>query len=141
MTPRNERRLWVLLPLVLGFLAPIVAMICVAPTPRVFTTARGLFIVLVLLSTSLVPSSVLSAVCAWARRRLPPSRMRCVALTGLAGILIVFIPGYLEIFTSTSSTAILGIFFLAFECFVVLVIALLVGWGISLVLPSEHRKA
>ena len=141
MTPRNERRLWALLPLALGFLAPIIAVACIAPTPRVFITGRGLFIVLFLISTSLVPFAALSAACAWAGHHLPPLRMRCVALSGLAGILIVFIPGYIEIFTSTSSTAIVGAFFLAFECFVALVIALVVGWAISRALPSQHRKA
>src|SRR6266700_3713631 len=63
MTPRNERRLWALLPLALGFLAPIIAVACIAPTPRAFITGRGLFIVFFLISTSLVPFAALSA--AW----------------------------------------------------------------------------
>ena len=70
MTPRNERRLWALLPLALGFLAPIIAVACIAPTPRVFITGRGLFIVLFLVSTSLVPFAALSAACAWAGHHL-----------------------------------------------------------------------
>jgi len=140
MTLRTERRLWILLPLVLGLLGPIIALVSIAPTLHVFTTARGLFITLIIMSTGVLPFAALSAACIWVGHRLPPQRMRCVALAGVTGILVVFVPGYIEIFTSTSSTAILGVFILAFECFISPVTGLLVGWAVSFFLPSGHGR-
>ena len=140
MTLRTERRLWILLPLVLGLVAPIIALVSIDSSLHAFTTARGLFITLIVVSTGILPFAALSAACIWIGQLLPPWRVRCVALAGVTGILVVFVPGYIEIFTSTSSTAILGVFILAFECFISLVTGLLVGWAVSFFLPSGHGR-
>jgi hypothetical protein len=140
MTLRTERRLWILLPLVIGLLGPIVALVSIDPSLQVVTTARGLFITFIVVSTGIFPFAALSAACIWVGHLLPPRRVRYVALAGVTGILVVFVPGYIQIFTSTSSTVIVGVFILAFECFISLIAGLLVGWAVSFFIPFGHGR-
>jgi hypothetical protein len=132
-----EQKLWIVVPLVLGFAAPVIALLSTDPRLLfvVFTNRPGILILL----SGLLPFGALSCVCALVGRRFPVGRLRCVGTGGLVGLLAVFVPGYIEIFSSDSSTAILGLVVLPFYCFGSLLAGLLFGWAASFLAPFRRK--
>jgi hypothetical protein len=92
----------------------------------------------------LIPFVALSVACFIAARRLAPSRLTCVALGGLLGILAIMVPGHVSVWYPLygpghpSSTAVIAFFFIPFCSIVTLGVGLLVGWIVSLLPVFRH---
>ena len=114
---------------------------------RQFAEGHNLFLIALF---GLIPFAVLSMVCFVAARRLESSRLACVAIGGLLGILSLMVWGHVAVWYPLyggghmSSTAVIAFIFIPFYCLGTLLIGLLVGWGVSL-LPffrhAHHRVA
>jgi hypothetical protein len=79
----------------------------------------------------LLPFAALSAVCFAASFRLSPGRLAWVGFGGLLGILCLMLPGEATVWTSQSSTAILGLVTLPFQCLWSLLAGLVLGMTLS----------
>jgi len=113
---------------------------------RQFAEGDNLFLIALF---GLIPFALLSAVCFLAARRLHSSRLACVAVGGLLGILALMVPGHIAVWYPLygpghmSSTAVIAFIFIPFYCIATLCVGLFLGWLVSL-LPSfrhEHNVA
>jgi hypothetical protein len=108
---------------------------------RQFSEGDNLFL---LAAFGLIPFAVLSAVCFVAARWLSSSRLACVAVGGLLGILALMVPGHVAVWYPlygpghASSTAVIAFIFIPFYCIATLCVGLLVGWLISLLPHFQH---
>lgn len=92
----------------------------------------------------LIPFVVLSMVCFGVARRLEASRLACVAVGGLLGIISLMVWGHVVVWYPVyggghmSSTAAIAFIYIPFYCLGTLVIGLLVGWGLSFLPFFRH---
>jgi hypothetical protein len=108
---------------------------------RQFAEGDNLFMLAVF---GLIPFAVLSMACFVAGRRLASSRLACVAVGGLLGILGLMVPGHVAVWYPLygpghmSSTAVIAFVFIPFYCIATLCIGLFVGWLVSLLPFFRH---
>lgn len=154
---RRQRLIWVVTPLVIGLLVPSLVIFFLAvfighisPSAaavdilrRQFSEGDNLFL---LAAVGLIPFAALSATCAVAASGLTPTRLACLGIGGLIGILVLMIPGHISVWYPLygpgrmSSTAVLAFLFIPFYCLVTLVIGLLGGWLVSLLPIFRHEN-
>jgi hypothetical protein len=102
---------------------------------RQFAEGDNLFFIALL---GLIPFAALSVICFIAAHKSSPTRLACLGVCGLLGILAFMIPAHISVWWPLyagghmSSTAVIAFVFIPFFCLVPLVISLLIGWGISL---------
>ena len=107
---------------------------------RLFLASLTVFIA----AFGLIPFVALSIVCAVAAGRLAPSRLACLGIGGLVGILALMIPGHVAVWYPLygpghmSSTAVIAFLLIPFYCLGSLAIGLIVGWLVSLLPPFRH---
>jgi hypothetical protein len=122
-----------------GGIAPLASMASI--WRRQFSQGDNLFL---LAAFGLVPFAVLSAVCFVAARWLSSSRLACVALGGLLGILALMVPGHVAVWYPVygpghaSSTAVIAFVFIPFFCIITLCVGLFAGWIVSLLPHFRH---
>jgi len=108
---------------------------------RQFSEGDNLFL---LAAFGLIPFAVLSVACFVAARWLSSSRLACVAVGGLLGVLALMVPGHVAVWYPlygrghASSTAVIAFIFIPFYCIATLCIGLLVGWLVSLLPHFRH---
>jgi hypothetical protein len=108
---------------------------------RQFAEGHNLFLLAVF---GLIPFAVLSLACFVAARRLASSRLACVAVGGLLGILALMVPGHVAVWYPLygpgrmSSTAVIAFLFIPFYCIATLCVGLFVGWLVSLLPVFRH---
>lgn len=155
MKPSTRQALhWSLASIALGLILPSLIILCleifvghISPLTsladilrRQFAAGHNLFLIA---AFGLIPFSALSATCFVASRWLSPSRLACVALGGLLGILLLMIPAHVSVWYPLygpgrmSSTAVIAFIFIPFYCLATLGIGLLLGWLVSR-LPRFH---
>jgi hypothetical protein len=121
------------LEVLVGHINPLIAIADILH--RQFAKGHNLFLIAAL---GLIPFAVLSMTCFVAARRLASSRLTCVALGGLIGILAIMVPGHVAVWYPLyapgrmSSTAVIAFLFIPFYCIVSLCAGLFVGWLVSL---------
>ena len=105
---KKQRLIWVITPLVIGLVVPSLIIFYlevfvghIAPLvaaedimERQFSDGDNLFL---LAAIGLIPFVALSAICADAASRLTPSRLACLGIGGLAGILSLMVPGHASV--------------------------------------------
>lgn len=149
MKPATRQALhWSLASIALGLILPSLIIFCleifVGHIPpltsitdilhRQFAAGHNLFLIA---AFGLIPFATLSAICFVAARWLSPSRLACVAVGGLLGILLLMIPAHVAVWYPLygpghlSSTAVIAFIFIPFYCLASLAIGLLLGWLIS----------
>jgi hypothetical protein len=102
---------------------------------RQFAEGHNLFLLAVF---GLIPFAVLSTACFVAARLLTSSRLACVAVGGLGGILALMVPGHVAVWYPLygpgrmSSTGVIAFVFLPFYCIATLCVGLFLGWLVSL---------
>ena len=148
MTDNNHRLFWVLAPPVIGLFVPSLVIFCLAVfvggiSP--FTAAQDIFqrqfaeghSLSLLAAFGLIPFAVLSAICAVTAKRLSPSRLMCLGVGGLLGILALMVPAHVAVWYPLygpghmSSTAVIAFVIIPFYCLGSLAIGLLMGWLVS----------
>ncbi len=152
---KKQRLIWVVTPLVIGLVVPSLIIFYlevfvgnIAPLvaaedimERQFSEGDNLFL---LAAIGLIPFATLSAICAAAASRLTPSRLACLGVGGLVGILSLMVPGHISVWYplygpgQMSSTAVIVFLFIPFYCLGTLAIGLLVGWLVSLLPVFRH---
>jgi hypothetical protein len=145
----TSRLAWALAPLLVGLLIPSTTLFCVEITvgqispgaaladvlQRQFGVGHNLFLVALL---GLIPFAALSTACLLAALRLPPPRLACLAVGGMAGIAWYMIPAHVAVWYPyyskgrISSTDGIAFIFIPFFCFGPLAVGLLAGWAVSL---------
>jgi hypothetical protein len=157
-TSTQQKRFWVLMPLVVGMVAPSTILLGV----EVFVGGVGPFVAIadilkrqfggghnlfLLALVGLIPFAILSAGCFVASYRLSPVRVACLSVGGLVGILSLMVPAHISVWYPLyggghmSSTAVIAFLFIPFQCLVPLLVGLVVGWGVSLLpLPGNVRN-
>jgi hypothetical protein len=149
MKPSTRQALhWSLASIALGLILPSLIIFCleifVGRIPpltsitdilrRQFAEGHNLFLIA---AFGFIPFAALSAACFIAARWLSPSRLACVALGGLLGILLLMVPAHAAVWYPLygpghmSSTAVIAFIFIPFYCLVSLGVGLLLGWLIS----------
>jgi len=151
----RQRLIWVAAPLAIGLVVPSLVILClevfvggVPPSAaaadileRQFSEGDNLFLIA---AFGLIPFVALSIVCAVAAGRLAPSRLACLGIGGLVGILALMIPGHVAVWYPLygpghmSSTAVIAFLLIPFYCLGSLAIGLIVGWLVSLLPPFRH---
>lgn len=151
---------WICLPLATGLVTPSAIIFClevfvgcVSPIAaiqdielRQFAEGHNLFLLAVV---GLIPFALLSAILLVVGRHLSASRMACIAIGGLIGILAFMIPSHVAVWYPLyggghmSSTAVIAFLFIPFYCLVTLVVGVLIGWAISCLslprcIPEKH---
>ena len=127
------------LEVLVGHINPLIAIADILR--RQFAKGHNLFL---FAAFGLIPFTVLSMACFLAARRLASSRLKCVALGGLIGILAIMVPGHIAVWYPLydsghmSSTAVIAFLFIPFCCIVSLCVGLLVGWLVSLLPVFRH---
>ena len=100
---------------------------------------------LLLAAFGLIPFAALSVACFVATRWLSSSRLACVAVGGLFGILALMVPGHVSVWYPlygpghASSTAVIAFIFIPFYCIATLCIGLFVGWLVSRLPHFRHE--
>ena len=108
---------------------------------RQFAEGDNLFLLALF---GLIPFAALSMACFVAARRLESSRLACVAIGGLLGILGLMIPSHIAVWYPLygpghmSSTAVIAFVFIPFYCIATLCVGLLIGWLVSLLATFRH---
>ncbi len=108
---------------------------------RQFAEGHNLFLLALF---GLIPFAALSMACFVAARRLESSRLACVAIGGLLGILGLMIPSHIAVWYPlygpghASSTAVIAFLFIPFYCIATLCVGLLIGWLVSLLATFRH---
>lgn len=108
---------------------------------RQFATGHNLFLIALL---GLIPFVLLSCVAFTASHGTPASRVACISIGGLLGILRFMVPAHISVWyplyggRHMSSTAVIAFFFIPFYCLGSLTIGLIGGWLISLLPPFCH---
>ncbi|HET6407464.1 MAG TPA: hypothetical protein VFG14_06250 [Chthoniobacteraceae bacterium] len=111
---------------------------------RQFAHGHNLFLIA---AFGLIPFAVLSVACFVAARWLNASRLACVAVGGLLGILVLMIPAHVSVWYPLygpgrmSSTAVIAFLFIPFYCIATLCIGLVVGWFVSLLPSFRHQTS
>jgi hypothetical protein len=109
---------------------------------REFAEGENVFLLSVI---GLIPFALLSMFALFVARRLPPRRLACVSLGGLAGILVYMVPAHWRIWRplfaggDISSTAAIAFLLIPFYSIPALVVGLLVGWIVSLIRSIRAR--
>jgi glucan phosphoethanolaminetransferase (alkaline phosphatase superfamily) len=109
---------------------------------RQFAEGHNLFYIALF---GLIPFAVLSIVCLNAARHLESSRLGCVAVGGLLGILSLMIWGHVAVWYPlyaggrTSSTAVIAFVVVPFYCLASMLVGLIAGWAVSL-LPAFRSR-
>ena len=154
---KKQRLILVVIPLVIGLIVPSLIIFYlevfighIAPLvaaedvmKRQFSEGDNLFL---LAAIGLIPFAALSVICAAAASRLTPSRLACLGVGGLTGILSLMVPAHVTIWYPLygpghmSSTAVIAFLFIPFYCLGTLAGGLLVGWLVSL-LPVFRRAS
>ncbi len=148
---------WTLASLLVGLLVPPATLFSVqifighrSASASLAEILRNLFstgqILIVLFG--LIPFIVLSAVCEFAARRLPRSRVACLAIGGIAGIAAYMIPAHVDVWyplydgsRSSGPLAVLAFVFIPFYCLGTLAVGLVAGWAVSLLPRFSVEKA
>jgi len=110
---------------------------------RQFAEGHNLFLLAVF---GLIPFAVLSIACFVAARRLTSSRLTCIALGGLLGILALMVPWHVAVWYPLygpghmSSTAVIAFLFIPFYCIATLCVGLFLGWLVSLLPVFRHAS-
>jgi hypothetical protein len=148
---------WIALPLVVGLVTPSAVILClevfvgrmsvaaafVDVAERQFAEGHNLFFLAVF---GLVPFVVLSIFSFIAARFLSVTRLACVTLGGLGGILAFMVPAHVSVWYPLyggghmASTAVIAFLFIPFYCIATLAIGLLAGWAISFI-PFLRRES
>jgi hypothetical protein len=138
-----------------GLITPSLVIFClevfvghIAPTSsiadilrRQFAEGHNLFLIALF---GLIPFAVLSIVCFKAARRLDSSRLACVAVGGLLGILSLMVWGHVAVWYPLyagghmSSTGVIAFISIPFYCLGTQLIGLLAGWAVSLLPFFRH---
>lgn len=146
---------WVALPLVIGLVTPSAIIFClevfvgrISPVAaildigrRQFAEGHNLFLLAVL---GLVPFVLLSVSVIIASRRLCASRVGCLTIGGLIGILAFMVPSHIGVWYPLyggghmSSTAVIAFLFIPFYCIPTLAIGIIIGWAVSF-LPLRRQ--
>jgi hypothetical protein len=153
---RVSRKLfWVALPLVVGLVTPSAIIFClevfvgrisiaaafVDVAERQFAEGHNLFLLAVF---GLVPFVVLSIFSFIAARFLWVTRLACITLGGLVGILAFMIPAHVSVWYPLyggghmASTAVIAFLFIPFYCIATLAVGLLIGWAVSFIPVLRH---
>lgn len=157
-TDTKTKSFWVILPLVVGLIAPSLIILMlelfvghIGPIEiedvavlggRQFNLGRILFGVTLF---GLIPFVVLSSVCFIQSKRITRTRLSCLGIGGLLGILFLMVPAHHSVWyplcagKHMRSTAFIVLFFTPFCCLFTLGIGLLLGWIASL-LPFLQRR-
>jgi hypothetical protein len=148
---------WVALPLVVGLVTPSAIIFCLEifverisiaaalldVAERQFGEGHNLFLLAIF---GLVPFVVLSIFSLVAARFFSVTRLACVTLGGLLGILAFMIPAHVSVWYPLyggghmSSTAVIAFLFIPFYCIVTLAVGALVGWAVSFI-PFLRRDS
>ncbi len=156
-TNNREALTWSLLCLGIGLVTPSAILFCmdvlighIDPLTsiagilrRQFAQGHNLFLIALF---GLIPFAVLSAACFLAARRMQSTRLACVAVGGLLGILIVMVPGHMAVWYPLygsgrlSSTAVVAFVFIPFYCLVTVCIGLFAGWLVSRLPACRHEN-
>lgn len=140
----NKQIFWLLIPLAVGLLVPSLIIFFlevsvghISPLAsakdilrRQFAEGHNLFLLALF---GLIPFGALSVVCLIAARRVSPTRLVCIGVGGLIGILGLMVPSHLSVWYPLygpgrmSSTAVIAFLFIPFYCLVTLGVGLLVG--------------
>lgn len=105
---------------------------------RQFAEGHNLFLLAIF---GLVPFVILSIFSFIAARLFSATRLACVTLGGLLGILAFMIPAHVSVWYPLyggghmASTAVIAFLFIPFYCVVTLILGMVLGWAVSL-LPS-----
>jgi hypothetical protein len=140
---------WSLAALLIGLITPSVIILCLAVfvggispmtaisdiIDRQFSEGNNLYLIALF---GLIPFGIFSIMCFGSFNQFSPSRLTCVAIGGLIGILALMIPAHISVWyplyshRHASSTGVIAFFFIPFYCIVTLYIGIFVGWLISL---------
>jgi len=156
-TNNREALIWSLLCLAIGLVSPSAIIFCldvlvghIDPLTSMADILRRQFAqghhLLLIALFGLIPFTVLSAACFLAARRMRSTRLACVAVGGLLGILARMVPGHIEVWYPLygsgpkSSTAVIAFAFMPFYCLTTLCIGLFAGWLVSLLPSFRHEN-
>lgn len=146
---------WSITFLAVGLISPSLIIFClevfvghINPLTSIADILRRQFAegdnLLMLAVFGLIPFAVLSMACFVASRHLESSRLACVSIGGLLGLLGLMVPGHVAVWYPLyggghmSSTAVIAFVFIPFYCIASLCIGLLIGWLISLLPTFRH---
>ena len=95
----------------------------------------------------LIPFIILSLFCYFNSRDINLIQLLCLVIAGVLGILYALVPIHLSLWYGFSgnehqcSTAVVGLMFIPFTCFVTLMIGLIIGWGVSMLPIIRNRNS
>ena len=156
-TNNREALIWSLRCLAIGLVSPSAIIFCLDvlvghmdPLTSMASILRRQFAqghnLLLIALFGLIPFTVLSAACFLAARRMQSTRLACVAIGGLLGILALMVPGHIAVWYPLygsgpkSSTAVIAFAFIPFYCLATLGIGLFAGWLVSLLPSFRHEN-
>jgi hypothetical protein len=148
---------WIVLPLLVGLITPSAVIFCLEVfvgrisiaaafldiAERQFAEGHNLFFLAIF---GLVPFVILSIFSFIGARFLSVTRLACITLGGLGGILAFMIPAHVSVWYPLyggghmSSTAVIAFLFIPFYCIVTLAVGALVGWAVSFI-PFLRRDS
>ena len=126
-----------------GHISPLAAILDIGR--RQFAEGHNLFLLALF---GLIPFLLLSVASLFVCSQLSASRLACIIIGGLVGILAFMIPSHVAVWYPLyggghmSSTAVIAFIFIPFYCVVTLSIGVLIGWAISCLLlrPVPERN-
>jgi hypothetical protein len=148
---------WIVLPLLVGLITPSAVIFCLEVfvgrisiaaafldiAERQFAEGHNLFFLAIF---GLVPFVILSIFSFIGARFLSVTRLACITLGGLLGILAFMIPAHVSVWYPLyggghmASTAVIAFLFIPFYCIVTLAVGAFVGWAVSFI-PFLRRGA